>query len=612
MMKIVVAVLAGSLVACPLFAAEHHVSPDGLDSNGGSAAKPFKTISAAAAVARPGDVVTVHEGVYRERIDPPRGGASEAERIVYRAAPGERVVIKGSEVVKGWQRVQNDTWKVTLPDRFFGDFNPFKDLIRGDWFEGKGNKIHTGAVYLNGHWLAEAFALEDVVGPVGKTQLWFVRAGKAEVTIWAQFRGLDPNEEEVEVNVRQTVFYPGKPGVNYLAVRGFTMEHAATPWAPPTAEQIGLIGTHWSKGWLIDDNTIRHSACSGIALGKHGDEFDNSSQDSAEGYVETIKRALQRGWSRENIGHHIVRNNHISHCGQAGIVGSMGAAFSVVTGNEIHDIHLGRAFGGAEMAGVKFHGAVDTVISANHIYRCGGHGGIWLDWMTQGTQVSGNLLHDNSQDLFVEVNHGPFLVDNNIFLSPAGLLEASGGGAYAHNLFGGQVTLRAEKTRDTPFLKPHRTQVAGLSKVVGDDERFHNNVFAHPPGLSVYDAWKPVKLEAVGNVYLAGAKPSGNDTDAVVAGDFDPGTRLQEQADGWWLEMAVDPAWIAQPKRALVTTELLGKAKVPGAPFEQPDSSPYRLDRDYFENMRDPEHPAPGPFAGPSGQSIRLKVWPKR
>lgn len=612
MMKIVVAVLAGSLVACPLFAAEYHVSPDGLDSNGGSAAKPFKTISAAAAVARPGDVVTVHEGVYRERIDPPRGGASEAERIVYRAALGERVVIKGSEVVKSWQRVQNDTWKVTLSDRFFGDFNPFKDLIRGDWFEGKGKKIHTGAVYLNGHWLAEAFALEDVVGPVGKTQLWFVRAGKAEVTIWAQFRGLDPNEEEVEVNVRQTVFYPGKPGVNYLAVRGFTMEHAATPWAPPTAEQIGLIGTHWSKGWLIEDNTIRHSACSGIALGKHGDEFDNSSQDSAEGYVETIKRALQRGWSRENIGHHIVRNNHISHCGQAGIVGSMGAAFSVVTGNEVHDIHLGRAFGGAEMAGVKFHGAVDTVISDNHIYRCGGHGGIWLDWMTQGTRVSGNLLHDNSQDLFVEVNHGPFLVDNNIFLSPAGLLEASGGGAYAHNLFGGQVTLRAEKTRDTPFLKPHRTQVAGLSKVVGDDERFHNNVFAQPPGLSVYDAWKPVKLEAVGNVYLAGAKPSGNDTDAVVAGDFDPGTRLQEKPDGWWLEMAVDPAWIAKRKLALVTTELLGKAEIPGLPFEQPDGSPYRLDRDYFENMRDPEHPAPGPFAGPSGQSIRLKVWPKR
>ncbi|MDA3926745.1 MAG: hypothetical protein PF904_18825 [Kiritimatiellae bacterium] len=52
--------------------------------------------------------------------------------------------------------------------------------------------------------------------------------------------------------------------------------------APPTAEQSGLIGNHWSKGWIIEDNTISHSVCSGIALGKHGDEFDNTSANSAE------------------------------------------------------------------------------------------------------------------------------------------------------------------------------------------------------------------------------------------------------------------------------------------------------------------------------------------
>ena len=44
--------------------------------------------------------------------------------------------------------------------------------------------------------------------------------------------------------------------------------------------------------------------------------------------------------------------------------------------------------------------------------------------MAQGTRVSGNLFHDNrSEDLFVEVDHGPFLVDNNIFLSPRALLD---------------------------------------------------------------------------------------------------------------------------------------------------------------------------------------------
>lgn len=89
----------------------------------------------------------------------------------------------------------------------------------------------------------------------------------------------------------------------------------------PTAEQIGLIGTNWSKGWVIENNTIQYSTCSGITLGKHGDEFDNTKD-----YRRAILIAVEKfGWNRENIGRHLIRNNHIQHCGQAGIVGSLGA-----------------------------------------------------------------------------------------------------------------------------------------------------------------------------------------------------------------------------------------------------------------------------------------------
>jgi len=63
---------------------EYHVSVRGDDSGDGSASKPLRTISAAAEKAQPGDVITVHEGVYRERINPPRGGTSEEKRIVFR------------------------------------------------------------------------------------------------------------------------------------------------------------------------------------------------------------------------------------------------------------------------------------------------------------------------------------------------------------------------------------------------------------------------------------------------------------------------------------------------------------------------------------------------
>ena len=99
---------------------EYHVSKTGNDNNDGRPSRPFLTISKAASLAQPGDTITVHEGIYREHINPPRGGISDSKRIVYRAGPGESVVISGSELVKGWKNAMNDTWTITLPNDFFG------------------------------------------------------------------------------------------------------------------------------------------------------------------------------------------------------------------------------------------------------------------------------------------------------------------------------------------------------------------------------------------------------------------------------------------------------------------------------------------------------------
>lgn len=730
---------------------EYHVSVQGNDLNDGSAARPLRTLSAAAELARPGDTITVHQGEYRERINPPRGGTSDDNRIVYRAAPGEKATLKGSEVVKGWQKAQNDAWKVTVPNTLFGDFNPYSDLIRGDWFNPLNRPHHTGAVYVNEHWLTEAVGLEDVLKPVGEAassyipgsqqhllnvawlspgkgernagripaarfaaqrgvqaapcteggecigwieqqdwvrydevdfgpgtgqmafrvasatqggtieirvdtpegellgvcpvpgtgdwqawrtlvapikptsgiktlclvfrapptqeatglRLWFARVDASNTTIWAQFKDVNPNETPVEINVRQAVFYPEKPGRNYITVRGFTMMHAATPWAPPTAEQIGLIGTHWSKGWIIEDNDIRYSICTGVTLGKHGDEFDNTSQDTAEGYVKTIERGLARGWSRDNIGRHIVRNNRISHCEQSGIVGSLGAAFCTVTGNTIHDIHVRRLFTGAEMAGIKFHGAIDTVIAQNHIHHtCLG---IWLDWMAQGTRVTANLLHDNGRDLFVEVNHGPFLVDNNLFLSRDGVLINSQGGAYAHNLIAGAMPVIHDEGRLTPYHKAHSTEVVALHPNPSGDDRYYNNLFVHA-GLTTYDEAKlPVFM--AGNVFLNGARPSKHESGAVVQPDVNPDLGLLEKPDGLYLRIVLDKAW-TQPRRNLVTTDRLGKADGSDLPYEQADGSPCRIDRDYFGRMRDSANPFPGPIEPLEAGQQTLKIWP--
>ena len=143
---VLVLFLCAVCVNAPLSAREYCVGKLGSDTSPGDKAHPFHAISKAAAVAQPGDRITVYEGVYRERVNPPRGGGrSDETRIVYQAAPGETVVIKGSEQVRGWKALGGDTWTVSLPNRYFGEFNPYSTLVEGAWFRSLGRECHLGA-----------------------------------------------------------------------------------------------------------------------------------------------------------------------------------------------------------------------------------------------------------------------------------------------------------------------------------------------------------------------------------------------------------------------------------------------------------------------------------
>jgi len=296
-MKTIQLIFLSLLFSLSISAKEYHVSKAGKDNNSGTVDAPFLTIQKAADIAMAGDIITVHEGTYRERITPPRGGESDIKRITYRAADREKVHIKGSEQITNWEKFKGPVWKATIPNSFFETYNPYHDLVKGDWFNDKGRVHHTGEVYLNDKSFWEMEIMEKVLNPKpvkdnfdpeGSTYTWYCEVDKENTYIYANFHGSNPNEELVEVNVRKACFYPEENNINFITISGFEMSQAATQWAPPTAEQIGLIGTNWSKGWIIENNIIRNSKCSGITLGKHGDEFDNTSENSAEGYVETI------------------------------------------------------------------------------------------------------------------------------------------------------------------------------------------------------------------------------------------------------------------------------------------------------------------------------------
>ena len=333
---------------------------------------------------------------------------------------------------------------------------------------------------------------------------------------------------------------------------------------------------------------------------------------------------MQDGWSKEKIGSHIVRNNTIYNCEQTGMCGSLGAAFSQITNNNIFNIWTKRLFTGAEIAGIKIHASIDMLIKNNRLANTGR--GLWMDWMAQGTHIACNLCYNNTlEDLYCEVDHGPYLVDNNIFLSEVGLRDWSEGGAFIHNLFTGKI-IRSPDSRTTPYHKPHSTEVIALKNLRGGDNRFYNNIFVagYAPlpvpaynntvqrrtgyGLDIYtDAELPMYVD--GNVYYKGAKPFGTETNSINEAGFDPQIRITEEGENVYLYIILEKSYKTL-KNKLITTQDLGRAMIPDQAYENPDGSPLRIDTDYSGNKRNDKKPSAGPFENPVvGKELKLKVW---
>lgn len=644
---------------------EFHVAVTGNDYADGTKTSPFATISKAAAVAEAGDCVIVHEGTYREWVKPAHRGYSDINRITYEAAEGEKVVIKGSEIVKDWENIEGSVWKAVVSNEMFGDFNPFYEPLTGDWLiDPADRQVHAADVYLNGKSLYEAATLNEVKNPVMREDgfnapwtlhrepllypedsmlLWYAEVDRDTTTIYANFQGADPTKELVEINVRQFCFYPERTGMDYITVRGFEMAQAASPWAPPTADQPGLIGAHWSKGWIIENNIIHDAKCSAVSLGKEISTGHNACtrRHHKPGYqyqMEAVFRARQIGWSKEKIGSHIVRNNVIYDCGQNGIVGHMGCVFSEIYNNEIYNVGVKHEFFGYEIAGIKLHAAVDVQIHNNNIHHC--TLGTWLDWQAQGTRVSKNLYYGNDRDLMVEVTHGPYMVDNNIFASDYNFDNVAQGGAYLHNLCFGTMRRVDVLDRSTPYHFPHSTEVAGTALVFSGDDRLYQNIFIGGApvyteesvhGTKGYDEFDLISMEeyvekitSAGNGdhemfdtvkqpvyinqngYLNGAKAFCRE-DINFMSDADPEAKIVKEGDETYLEINVEKGLLEIPTRIL-DTRMLDMVRIVEAPYEDPDGNPIVLDSDYLGCKRD-SAPAAGPIQGLKEGYNKIKIW---
>ena len=638
----------------------------------GDIASPYRHINDAAAVANPGDTIWVAPGIYREYVDPINAGTKD-HRIEYISTEPLAAVITGAQPADHWEHYEEDVWVTRFPNSIFHGYNPYTTLVYGDWYFAE-PCMHTGCVYLNDQAMYETTSLDacveakvsDVSWDPDKSMFkWYTKQDQDhdETVIYANFQGKDPNREKVEINVRRECFFPSKTGRDYITVRGFKIEKAATTWAPPAAFQDGMIGPHWSKGWIIEDCEISNSKCAGISLGRYYDP-ENDNYFSTK-YVKSptqmerdaVCRGQYHGWVKEKIGSHIIRRNDIYDCQQGGIIGRMGGVFSTIEDNHIHHINNMMELGGAEIAGIKLHAAIDVIIRKNHIHHC--TMGIWCDWEAQGTRISANYLHHNqrpegvkqlkggmmSQDLFVEVSHGPTIIDNNILLSDVSLRFAAQGIALVHNLICGAFTCVGAGTdwRYTPYHIPHRTEVMGFMTILHGDNRFYNNIFVQKwPAEDAeilhdsddgkdyenrlvgtwmfdeypsYDEWyaqfdfsKPADMAALervhfgrlpvwaeGNLYQNGAKASRHDCGRISGqayGHEENGDQTRDSAKA----SGSDNGCGEKVECRMIDSDILGMAFEPEQRFESRDGSTIIFDTDYYGNKRSGKI-IPGPFA---------------
>jgi hypothetical protein len=108
----------------------------GNDQNSGTMGQPFKTINRAAQVLEPGERVVIASGIYRECIDPVRGGTGPEKLISYEAAPGANVIVSGAMRVESWESSTGfaesgphegnpNICQVKPNGAWFGGYNPF-------------------------------------------------------------------------------------------------------------------------------------------------------------------------------------------------------------------------------------------------------------------------------------------------------------------------------------------------------------------------------------------------------------------------------------------------------------------------------------------------------
>ena len=418
--------------------------PDASDDGPGTEERPFATIGRAAEALTPGQKVIVHGGVYRECVQPARGGEGPDRMIAYEAAQGEEAFVWGSQPwtpefkpSEGWGLGHlprgAKVWTGKLPAEWFVGYNPFMTMnfsseyttFTRDWST---EEIHRfmmkrGMVFADGRPLEQVFRPSDLADTDGA--FWVEDPGlRIHLRLW---NDADPGGSTFEVTTKEQVFAPAEQCLGYIRVSGFHFEHAADGIPTP---QRALVSAYRGHHWIIEGNHIRWANACGIDVGN--ESWHRPRRDASD-----------------TSGRHIIRRNHISDCGICGIAAVDNNSHSLVEDNTVERIggkNIERIW---ETGGLKFHTCDSALVRRNVFRHIQYAPGLWFDHLNKNCRITGNVFADiesRNGALYMEVNHAPHAVDHNILWDIRGHgTPRTGYGVnadtgeecvIAHNLFG--------------------------------------------------------------------------------------------------------------------------------------------------------------------------------
>lgn len=205
--------LVSSVQAARFEVAQRH--PQASDDGPGTAERPWKTVTKAAASVGLGDVVVIRGGVYRERVVVKSDG-TEQQPIRFEAAPGERVVLTGADRLTGWTKSPggNPVYTVAWPHRF----NTYSKTMThpGDEYHRVIGRCEQ--VFVNGYAMRQVLSAAQLAPGT-----FFADVTEKLLHVWDSTNG-DLNKADIEASVRPEILRVEGAQVQ---VRGLRFRYAA-------------------------------------------------------------------------------------------------------------------------------------------------------------------------------------------------------------------------------------------------------------------------------------------------------------------------------------------------------------------------------------------------